>query len=371
MNEPNSKYTEADMLNGKIWEQFCDRLRDTGLQILRPEVPRSAFDHAEGYRYIARVLRGVLDIFVEHNDPNFPIIYRPCDEIIKYGGDNPDNCYQKCVLDGNRDYLISGKRGTVHYISFLTQGSDYSSGGTMVNTGFLDGRELEIDADGNFEIRVSSTRQPGNWLPMKSETLSLLIRQTFARREQEQLAELDIRCLNPDSETPMPLDPLGFADNLDKASNFLHTVVSMFADWSQRYQAHPNQLPAEDQELCQRVGGDPNIRYYNSYWVLDPDEALVVDLPDIPECENWNLQLCNYWMESLDYRYHRIHVNKFTADYNADGSARIVIAHRDPGLPNWLSTAGHSRGTMLFRWIGASRFPDPQTQVMRLDQLQP
>jgi hypothetical protein len=30
----------------------------------------------------------------------------------------------------------------------------------------------------------------------------------------------------------------------------------------------------------------------------------------VPPCRTWNFQLNNYWMESLDYRYHTIHVNK-------------------------------------------------------------
>jgi hypothetical protein len=31
---------------------------------------------------------------------------------------------------------------------------------------------------------------------------------------------------------------------------------------------------------------------------------------------------------------------------------RVVVAHRDPGVPNWLSMAGHSRGVLGVRWVG-------------------
>ena len=369
----NNKSTASDSLqalaSGDVWDQFCDKLRQIGRHVQRPEAPDDVFDKAEGYRYITRVLRSVLDICVEHNDADFPIIYRPCDEIIKYGGDNPDNCYQKCVLDGNREYRITGKRNSVHYISFLTQGSDYSQDRTMVNTGFLDGNDLEIDRDGNFEIIVSSQQHSGNWLPMRPETLALLIRQTFAVREKEQLAELQIECLEPATAQPLPLNPEKFANNLLTAGIYLENIVDMFCDWSKNYQSHTNQLPAADQKLCQRVGGDPNIRYYNTYWELAENQALVVDLPQIPQCENWNIEVCNYWMESLDYRYHNIHVNKFTARYAEDGSVRVIIAHRDPGLPNWLTTAGHHRGTIFFRWIGASSYIDPITTLTTIDQL--
>ena len=72
---------------------------------------------------------------------------------------------------------------------------------------------------------------------------------------------------------------------------------------------------------------------------LSEEEAFVIDLQP-PECEYWNLQIGNHWLESLDYRFHRIHVNKHTARYREDGSVRIVVAHRDPGVPNWLDAAG-------------------------------
>ena len=36
-----------------------------------------------------------------------------------------------------------------------------------------------------------------------------------------------------------------------------------------------------------------------------------------------------------------------------------------PGYPNWLETAGHQRGTMCLRWVGAKEHPDPTTRVVR------
>lgn len=357
---------QDQLSSGALWDEFCANLKEAGRHVLRAEVPDSELDRAEGYRYLTRVLRSALDTFVEYRDPSHPVIFRPCDEIIKYGGDNPDNWYQKCYVSGEKNYRIWGQRGTVDYLSFLTQGSNYGQDRTMVRTGFIDDGDLKLDADGSFELIASSKKQDGNWLPMKKETEALLIRQTFAKREQETIADIHIQCLDPDSPTPAALEGRQFAEHLRASNRFLDATVGLFCDWSERYQKHCNQLPKEDQKMCQRVGGDPNICYYNSYWELAADEMLVVELPTIPECQTWNFQLCNYWMESLDYRYHKIHLNKSTAHYEPDGSVRIVVAHRDPQVPNWLSTAGHARGTMLFRWIGAKVHPDPLTRVEKL-----
>ena len=48
---------------------------------------------------------------------------------------------------------------------------------------------------------------------------------------------------------------------------------------------------------------------------------------------------------------------------------RVVVAHEDPGVPNWLQTAGHDRGSMCWRWIRAQQHPEPRTRVVKLAEL--
>jgi hypothetical protein len=74
-------------------------------------------------------------------------------------------------------------------------------------------------------------------------------------------------------------------------------------------------------------------------------------------------------MESLDYRYHRTNVNKSTAHVEPDGGVRIVVAAEDPGHPNWLTTAGHANGTLLFRLTGAQSIVEPTARVVPLESL--
>ena len=46
---------------------------------------------------------------------------------------------------------------------------------------------------------------------------------------------------------------------------------------------------------------------------------------------------------------------------------RVVAAGPASGFGNWIDTAGHDRGTMLLRWIGAADHPIPMTEVIRID----
>jgi hypothetical protein len=356
--------SENRLVEGRTWSDFCDRLKEIGNHVTRPEVPSDPFTRAEGYRYLTRVLRSSFDIFTEHADPEFPVIYRPCDEVVKYGGDDPDKYLQKAAISSAHSYRVRGMRGTVQYISFLTQGSGFGDGGTMLPTGFLDSTSMQVEPDGSFEIIISCEQQEGNWLPMRPESQALLIRQTFGDRSKEEIAQLEIECLSGRT-TPDRLDPERFEQGLQDAVQFLDGTVDLFCGWSEKYQAHPNRLPQEDPELCQSVGGDPNIRYFNSYWALEPDEKLVIELSHVPPCEAWSFQVCNYWMESLDYRYHRTNINKKTAHVERDGSVRIELAAQDTRHPNWLTTAGHENGTMLFRWTGVEEVVPPMTRVIK------
>jgi len=369
-NQATAERTAAEqaLMDGSAWDVFCDRLKSVGRHVMRPEVPADPFTRAEGYRYLTRVLRSSLDIFTEHADPLFPVIYRPCDEMVKYGGDDPDKYLQKCAVSGAYEYRIRGQRGTVLSVSFLTQGSNFGEGGTMLPTGFLDTDTLEVEADGTFEIIVSAKEQAGNWLPMTADSQALLIRQTFGNRAKETIAELEIECLQR-GDTPAPLDPEQFAQGLGSAVGFLEGTVNLFCDWTERYQAHTNGLPQEDPEITRAAGGDPAIAYFNSYWAIGEDEALVVELERVPACRAWSLQVCNYWMESLDYRYHRTNVNKSTAQTEPDGSVRIIVTAEDPGHPNWITTAGHTNGTLLFRWVGAEETVEPTTRVVKRSEL--
>ena len=355
---------EDDVISGKTWDEFCDALKRAGQQIQRAEAPAGELDRAEGYRYLTRLLRIGLEMHLEFADPDFPGFLAPSHETGKIGADNPDNLYLMGRLNGRNEYVIRGTRGTISYLSFGSQKGGYETNGRMEQTGFIDAADLRLDADGRFEIVLSQEKQPGNWLRIEPDTNAVIVRQTFKDRKTERPAQLTIERRGSDAK-PEPLSATRIQRGLNNAANFVEGTARLFADWSQQYQQHPNQLPPADQAMCQRVGGDPNIFYYHSYWQLASDEALVFHVPRIPECRFWNLQINNWWFESLDYRFHRIHHNIHSAKLDADGGVTMVLAHRDPGHPNWLETAGHDNGTMCMRWVGAKEHVHPNTRVVK------
>lgn len=354
------------IMDGTAWARYCDTLKLAGLAVMRESAPSSPLDRAEGFRYLARLTRVGLEAFVERSDPLAPTLFRPVHETVKMGADNPDNHYFWAAVSGEHDYRVSGSRGTVNYLGLGTYVGSYGSGRTD-ETGYVEAKDLAVGPDGRVEVVLSCREQLGNWLPMRPETGQLIVRQTFLDRSTEVPADLRIERLGGDGK-PSPLTPARVEEGLTKAGQLVAGGAAMFASWAEDFQAHTNELPLFDPARSLAAGGDPNIVYYHSYWRLAPSEALVVEARP-PECTSWNFQVNNHWMESLDYRYFRIAINKREAVYEPDGSVRIVVAHEDPGLPNWLETAGHEVGTMCFRWIGAAEHPQPRARVVALEAL--
>jgi hypothetical protein len=353
--------------SGASWHAFCDTLKGAGATILSESAPGDPLDRAEGFRYLSRLTRAALETYLEFSDPRAPVLHRPVHETAKIGADNPDNYYQRACISGDYEYRITGKRGSVHYLGFAAQSPGVASSGDSRQSGYLEGANLEIEPDGSFEIVLSQRERPGNWLRLAPDTEGLIVRQTFLDRENEVLAELKIERIGGDPR-PTPLSAETLDQGLAAAAALVVGCSSLFAGWVEGFKKHANELPLFDPKRSLSAGGDPNIRYYHSYWELGPEEALVIEVTP-PECDSWNFQLNNYWMESLDYRYFPITLNKHSAKYGKDGSVRIVVAHRDPGVENWIDTVGHSRGTMCLRWIGADEYPQPKTRTVKLSDL--
>ena len=336
------------IVSGKAWEEFCDQLKLAGANLMYPGAPRDPFQQAEGVRYLTRLTRAGLEAFVEYSDPAFPVFRRTVHETVKMGADNPDNIYVNAQISGNYEYRITGRRNTIDYIGFFTQNGNYGTTGGLAPCGKLEDRDLLLEPDGSFEIILSKTPKGENWIRIEEETGLLMVRQTFLDRFREVPAEVRVENLDgrvaPDPVTPSMVD-----GGLQTAAMFVGGASLLFARWANGFQKHTNRLPLFDPETSNAAGGDPNIIYYHSHWRLADNESLEIEVTP-PDCDSWNFQLNNYWMESLDYRYFTVCINKASAIYQPGGSVKLTVAHRDPGTPNWIDTCGHREGTMCWRW---------------------
>jgi hypothetical protein len=98
------------------------------------------------------------------------------------------------------------------------------------------------------------------------------------------------------------------------------------------------------------AAGAVDIFYSMGRWDLGPDDALVMR-GSIPPSRFTNVMLWNRHMQTLEYVHRRSSLNSAQIAYEPDGSYTVVVAHRDPGVPNWLDTGGHRVGTIFWRYL--------------------
>lgn len=361
MNDPR-----ADVGNLQhVWRRFCAELAEAGDVLARPSSPTTALDQAEGLRYLSRLARTALNMLVDSADPDFPRLFMLCDDKIKIGADNPDNIYQQCVVRPDREYRITGRRNSVPYFSIGSKANRYAIDGTMASTGEIEFADMVFEADGSFEIIVSREKKPGNWLPMADDTSLLIVRQTFDDKKTQVPADIFVERIGSGPAVPALLTPDDIERQLLAAAAWTKGTANTFATWSEWFKATPNRFFDADQSVFQKAGGDPNIWYGHFYYDLQPGEALVIETP-VPECRMWNLQIDNWWMESLDHVHQKVWVNNSMVTYEPDGSVVLVCAEKNPGFGNWVDIAGHLSGTGLWRWINASQNVVPTMRVVKL-----
>jgi len=361
----------------QAWRDYCAKLADAGAIILADDVPDDPLIRAEGFRYLSRLSKLALEQYVEASDPDFPFFYQLSHETGKIGADNPDNEYWNASISGSNAYRITGTRGSMFYFSIVANAMRYHIDGSAHATGSLMDGDIQWGPNGEVEIIASCTPPTGadagkNWLRLEPDASVIIIRQSALNRDTERGGEFHIECIDGPA-VPAPLDAAKLAQGLGAAAQFVGGVAQTFADWTRLFRQTPNCFPDIDQAMFQKGGGAKDIYYAHAYWQIAPDEAWVIDVTP-PDCYYWNFQLDNWWMESLDYRFRQITVNKHSAKVDASGAVRIICAARDPGLKtgayNWIDTCGHHEGTALLRWAGASAHPLPEARVVNLKDLE-
>ena len=114
------------------------------------------------------------------------------------------------------------------------------------------------------------------------------------------------------------------------------------------------------------AGGADDILYGNDAYRLGPGEALIFEF-EPPDARYWHVQLVDLWFGSLDYANRQTSLNGHQLRRDADGRVRVVVAHEDPGVPNWLDTAGHREGILQYRYVWTRNEPVPRARIVPFD----
>ena len=132
----------------------------------------------------------------------------------------------------------------------------------------------------------------------------------------------------------------------------------------------PNQFPTPGKP------GDLGLAAFDAAYamapfLIGPDEALVIRAR-WPQCRYANVCLWNRHLQTFDYASRSISLNRAqtVADADAGGRFTAVIAHTDPGTPNWLDTEGRPFGIVYWRFmLPEGEIETPQAELVPLSEL--
>lgn len=363
----------------KAFDTWLETQRKAVEMICAVDHPGAGPDWAEGYRMVTRMTSLALEHVVEKGDPAFPVLFPSQSPWSKLIGDNPNTNYYFCTIDPQYDYRVWGNKGTSPYVG-LTFGTDIFRGkapkgrtGTLVQA-HLD--QFPCDPEGNFELILSATEKPGNWIKLEPDIAHVAFRETFPDRSTARPAEIHLERIS--DERPPELTPEVLAERIEAAANHLMWIMTaVTAVWKMSLAnmnvvvgAHGRQA-VQEQKREVSTHSDTDMYYQSGHWRLEPGKAWVVKiLPPPNDYAYWGFVITNPWLESHDYFRTTTFVTNETGVKNADGSMTIVVAQEDPGVPNWLDCGSRLEGYAILRWILAGdAVPDPECKIVSLEDL--
>jgi hypothetical protein len=341
-----------------------------------------AVDVVEALRYAWQILGAASEFYVEA-DPEHPRFASIVTPVRKMQGDNPDAIYHLSRIRGDLDYRVFGHRGQACYTSFTIHGR--ADDGGMAGPVLADANtnDWSYNDDGTYEVVIAAERpdgHTGNFLELAADAHIVIVRNYFELQPSVQADPLSnvaiaIECTSPVGP-PATLTDEVLAERMSEAVTWVRQVTVGQSPVSESrgvpfVSETPNDVatPFSFRDSGMPVPGAVDIHYSMGRWDLADDEALVMT-GSIPPAQFTNVMLWNKHMQTLEYRHRQSSLNASQVHLEADGSYRIVIAHRDPGVPNWLDTDNHPTGSIFWRFLlPETDPPKPECVVVKVDSL--
>lgn len=336
----------------------------------------SSEDIVGAHRALMHILEASLVGFFEQ-DPARPDFRRITTPSRKLTGDNGDAIYFDAPVSAEHAYVIHGSLHGAAYFSLTVEEGTAEGHMASGTAGILKDEDLEIDSNGNFTLYLGGESRDRNWLPLTPVASRLTTRHYFEQKtpaacDMEREPRLRIECLTAKDAPPPPNDATVAAG--------IRRVCNVIRSRTLEMPPLANSEPPPFVSLTPNVFPPPvtpgsfgfaavDAHYSMAPFFLGPDEALVIT-GRWPDCRFANVCLWNRFQQTFDYRWRNTSLNRAQTKLEGDGSFRMIIAHEDPGLPNWLDTEGNPFGLVFWRmFLAVGEVVTPQAEVVKLAEL--
>lgn len=295
---------------------------------------------------------------------------------------NPDNLYSPLAVDSSQTYVVTVHPGpgTGDMTFTPNAGNGLTSDYTFL-PGAIDLANATPNSDGTYAITLSATQPPDiaarNWVDIDGAD-RVIVRDSLGDWGliHNDLSMQQVGGPAATSALPHLTD--------DQLASLINTVAANLANLNaagtyfntQRVFA---ELPANTftpiKETISNVPGMgelgsllPGQLSSGGHFVLGPDQALIVKVPDI-QAGYTGFEVADAWAQTSPYATVQGSLNNTQAFHDPDGFTYYVISSQDPGVANWVDNSGLADGEVYLRFINVSGTvadTEIQTQVVNV-----
>lgn len=359
------------------FDALLSTLREAADRYAGPEWGMNTPDDTAGaLRLLANLLEGGL---VGHfdDDPRQPVFRQIVTSTRKSLGDNADAIYFDAAVSPEYAYRVRGRTAGAVYVSFTVEALAADAGFPERTAGVLNDTMFDIDADGRFEIFVGGEPRDRNWLRLEPDASQITSRHYFEEPRSPAIppvpdVALEIELVDPLPPLPPPNDA-SVAAGLRRVERYvrsrsLEQTRPGEGDQPAFVSREPNVFPKPVSPGNHALAAF-DASYSMAPYVLGPEEALVITAR-WPVCRCANVSLWNRWLQTYDYAHRTVSFNRAQTTLDDDGTFRVVVAHRDPGVPNWLDTEGRPFGMVFWRYfLPEGDIETPQAKVVKVSAI--
>ncbi|MGH9026163.1 MAG: DUF1214 domain-containing protein [Acidimicrobiia bacterium] len=368
--------SETDTKSRAAYRELLRILREADERWLSEEWGMAdAGSISDGHRALLHIVQGALASHLE-SDPLHPDFRRIVSPTRKMTGDNPDAVYFEAPVSATQTYRVTGNIAGAVYTSITVEAGAEEGRYSTHTAGVINDREFDVDDAGNYELFIGGEPRAANWLSLPPEAGRLTTRHYYETPEPvaadpNHRIPLKIEVVDPPGPPPT-WDDERIAAGIQRVINY---VRGKTLDAPKPGQLRPDWVSTTPNVFnTPEVPGDlafaaADAAYAMAPYVLSPDEALVIT-SRWPKCRFANVSLWNRFLQTYDYVNRPAGRNRSNTTLATDGSWRMIVAHEDPRLPNWLDTEGRPFGIIYWRWfLPEEDVPTPHTEVVKFNAL--
>ena len=352
--------TAEDLVSGHAWSHLLDALGKAAEVVSSNAVARNPADLASGFRHLLVLLSlGADQALRADPDPVLAVSPSGVDNVYKWGMDCPDCIYTGAPLRGGETYRIRGNRGSARYVGLQSMAGMASSANVLLD-------ELDLGPGGEVDLMLSAEPQDGNWLSIAENATILVVRHFFYDWDSEVASSLSIERVGASGAGATGASGQGrkgvarprevAARQLIALGDFVLGNLDFFLQFSR---------PESPNAFC------PARRHQHGGGRRESPRHRLVPARAGRGAGGRGHAARRPLLELLDREplvgnhrlaRHQSSLNGHQAVVDDDGILRVVLAHQDPGIANWLDTAGHSAGPVILRCVRTESAPVPESR---------